>query len=132
MFPPPTALGLTLCEKVIIEEGTKNITLVNTFTKRVFKEFPSPPEPFFLVAALTGGMGDATIRWVANRLDTFEEITSQDRRANFPDRLLEAHLIFRINECSFPAPGRYQFTLLIDGDWIAHRQLNVRLAEEQP
>ena len=30
MIPPPVVLGLTICEKVIVEENTKNVTLVST------------------------------------------------------------------------------------------------------
>jgi hypothetical protein len=31
MIPPPIALGLTLCEQVIIEGGTRRATLVGCF-----------------------------------------------------------------------------------------------------
>jgi hypothetical protein len=29
MSPPPTVLGVTLCERVIVEEGTRSVTLVS-------------------------------------------------------------------------------------------------------
>jgi len=35
MTPPPTAIGLILCEKVIIEEGSRRLTFVNSFTKLI-------------------------------------------------------------------------------------------------
>jgi hypothetical protein len=62
MNPPPLLLGLTLCEKVIVEESTKNVTLVSTF---------------------------------------------------------------RVNRCTFPLSGVYQLTLFLDGEWLAHRRLEV-------
>ena len=43
MIPPPIALGLTLCEKVIIEEGTRAATFVNTFSTLIEERFPTPP-----------------------------------------------------------------------------------------
>lgn len=39
MTPLPITLGLSICEKVIIEEGTKNATLVSTFTKLNVEDF---------------------------------------------------------------------------------------------
>ncbi len=55
MNPPPIALGLTLCEKVIIEERTRNATNVSTFTRLLVDGFPSSPERFAFAAVLTGG-----------------------------------------------------------------------------
>ena len=125
MTPQPVALGLNLCEKVIVEKGTNNVTLVSNFTKLIVEEFPSPPQRFAVYAALTDGLGDATINLVVTHLDTDEVINTYRASVHFPDRLFEVRVLFRLSECSFPAPGRYQFSLLIDGEWIAHRQLEV-------
>jgi hypothetical protein len=125
MVPPPIALGLTLCEKVIVEEGTKNVTLVSTFTKLRVDQFPTGPQRFVVFAVLTDGLGDGTIELVITRLETDEAIYTYRNRLRFPDRLTEVRVLMRVNECSFPAPGRYQFTLLIDGDWLAQCHLQV-------
>jgi hypothetical protein len=127
----PTTLGLTLCEKHIVEVGTQNINLINTFTKRSVRTFPSPPETFYVVAALTDGLGDATITWVAHRPDDLEEIGSQSTRVKFVDRLSEVRVLFPVRDFPFPIPGRYQFTLLAENQWLAHRHLQVRLRESQ-
>jgi hypothetical protein len=63
MNPLPTVLGLTLCEKAIVEEGTKNLTLVSTFTKLVVDGFPSLPQLFVLYAALTEGSAMVQLIW---------------------------------------------------------------------
>lgn len=34
MIQRPVVVGLVLCEQVIIEEGTRNVTLINCFNKR--------------------------------------------------------------------------------------------------
>jgi hypothetical protein len=129
MNPPVTALGLTLCEKVIVEERTRNTTIVSTFTKLLADEFPSPPEKFALAAVLTGGQGEATLDLVINRLDTDEETYSLRRQLVFPDRLAEVRVVFHIRDCSFPAPGQYDAVLLVDGDWVARRRFSVRQRE---
>ena len=43
MSQRPVVVGLLLCESLIVEEGTHNVTLVNCFSKRKAKRFPSEP-----------------------------------------------------------------------------------------
>lgn len=125
MIPKPIALGLFLCEKVIFEEGTKNVTLVSLFTSLNVDRFPFQPQKFALFAALTDGLGDGIIEVVVTRLETDERIYMRQYPVHFPDRRVEVRTVFRINECPFPAAGRYQFTLLLDGEWLAQRDLQV-------
>jgi hypothetical protein len=61
MIPRPIALGLTICEKAIVEERTRNLTLVSCFTKLIVEDFPSLPQRFALFAVLTDGLGNGTI-----------------------------------------------------------------------
>jgi hypothetical protein len=131
MVPRPVALGLTLCESVIIEEGTKNVSLINCFTGLKVAGFPSTPRPFCVLAALMDGKGDGTIDVMLTRLDSDDVVYELRRRAHFPDRLTEVRVLFRINECSFPAPGWYDVTLLVDGEWVAQRRVRVYSEEDQ-
>jgi hypothetical protein len=126
MIPPPIVLGLTICEKAIVEEGTRNVTIVSTFTRLVVDEFPSPPQRFSVYSVLTEGLGDGTILLTVTNLETDEEVDRIERSFRFPDRLAEIRLLFRIRECSFPVEGTYQITLYIDGEWLAQRRLQVR------
>jgi hypothetical protein len=132
MNPAPTAIGLTLCEKVIIEEGTRNLTFVSTFTELLADEIPFWPERFALAVVLTGGQGDGVVELAITQLETDEEIYSLRRSLHFPDRLVEVQVVFRIRDCSFPAPGYYEAVLLVDGDWVARRKFSVVQQEEQP
>ncbi len=60
MTPTPVAIGLTLCERVIVEEGTRNLTLVSTFISLQGEEFPftcrgrSASSPGSQAAGVTG------------------------------------------------------------------------------
>ena len=74
MNPLPIVLGLTIREKIIMEEGTKNLTLVSTFTKMHVAEFPSLPQRFAVYSVLTEGRGDARIDLVPTSLASSEEI----------------------------------------------------------
>jgi hypothetical protein len=109
----------------IVEEGTKNVTLVSTFTRIVVEEFPSLPQRFALYTVLTEGLGDGTMDLVIRNLDTNEEIFTAQMPVRFPDRVAEVRVLFRINRCSFPAPGEYLCALLLDDEWLAQRRLQV-------
>jgi hypothetical protein len=123
-------LGLTLCDLIIVEEETEKVSLIGTFTKLEVEEFPSAPKPFCVFAALTNGSGDATIDLVVTRLDTDEDLYEEGVGVHFPGKLTEVQLLFRIQDWTFPAPGWYQFVLLVDGEWVAQRRLEVSVAEE--
>ena len=104
MNPPPVAVSLTLCEKFIVEERTRNVTLVSSFTKLIADDFPSRPERFAVAGVLTGGQGGATVDLVITRLETEDETYAIQRRIDFPGRLAEVQIVFHIRDCSFPAP----------------------------
>jgi hypothetical protein len=132
MVPVPLALGLTLCDYVLVEEGTKKVTLVGSFTGVRAGSFPHIPLPFCVYAPLTGGLGEGTLELTVTNLDADEEIYSLVRSIHFPDRFIEVRALFRLHECEFPAAGSYLFTLLVDDEWIAHRRIRVYPMEATP
>ena len=130
MVPQPVVLGLNLCDYVILEAETNKISLIGIFPKLRANRFPFLPSPFCVHAALTDGLGDATIDLIATRLDSGENIYARRRRVRFSSKLRELHVVFKVNNCSFPSPGTYLFTLLVDGEWVAQRRLRI-YSEEQ-
>ncbi len=129
---PPIVLGIELCEKAIEEEQTKNVTLINTFLSIWVEDFPSAPEPFVVSVVMTAGVGSVTMDLIIVRLETDEEVYVDRFAVEFPYRLAEIRLLIPIVECSFPAPGKYQFTLETNGEWIAKRDLQVLTEEIEP
>jgi len=125
MVPRPVALGLTLCHYFLVEEGTRKVSLVGVFSKLTSDQFPYVPPTFFVHAALTDGLGNATIDLVFTRLDTDEEVGVRRRQVRFANRLGELHVVFQVANLAFPVPGAYLFTLLVDGEWVAQRRLRV-------
>lgn len=125
MVPRPVALGLFLCDQAIVEEATRKTSLVGMFNHLTAKQFPFLPPPFTVFAALTDGQGTGRIALVVSRLETGEGIHAFRTTANFPDRLAISRMRFRIRECRFPQPGMYEFTLLIDDEWVAHNRLQI-------
>ncbi len=131
MIPCPVTLGLTLCDYVIIEERTKKASLIGSFTGLAASQFPVTAQPFSVFAVLTDGHGDGIMDLVLTRLDTGEEVLAFQSRLHFPELLAEVRFLIRLRQCSFPAPGTYQFTLLVDGEWVGQRRFRVYQREEE-
>ena len=87
MVPTPLSIGLTFCHSIIIEEGTRNLTLVGTFFGFRAVEFPFTPAPFQVIASLVGGHGEGELELAVTQLETDEELFAIHRRLSFPDRL---------------------------------------------
>jgi hypothetical protein len=126
----PTVLSLTICEKVIVEAGTQNITLVSCFRGLRVDGFPSPPQRFCLFAVLTNGHGEVIIDWHLERLDALTTVKTYQTTVRFTDRLQEIPVSVRLTKLSFPAAGWYQFTMFLNGEPAARRLLHVYGAEE--
>jgi hypothetical protein len=131
MVPHPVAVGMMFCDSLIVEEGTRKVSFIGSFNRLNFDGFPSPQQPFYVLATLTEGHGRGRIDAIVSRLDTDEEIYTHRGQITFSNPLQEVTAAIRLQHCSFPEPGMYQVTLLIDGEWVAHRRLRIRLTQEQ-
>src|SRR5947209_4111556 len=120
----PVAVGLHLCEQVIVESGTHNVTLVNCFTFRRVRELPAAI-PLVVVAFLADGLGEMSGELVISRLDDLEEIYRIAGKVRFATPLRVVRFVVRLRDCWFPGEGTYQVSLLIDGEPIAQRRLIV-------
>ena len=130
MIQLPVAIGLTVCEQVIVEEKTRNITLVNCLARLRVREIPSEPHRLVFYARLTDGIGDGKICLEILRPDNLDEFLSQEISAKFADPLQEFRAVFR-GSLSFPVEGRYQVNLLANGVSIVRRTLHVSVKEEK-
>jgi hypothetical protein len=115
MSQRPVAIGLLLCEQLIVEKGTKNVTPVNCFTQRTAPAFPWTSPSFAVVVWLTNGQGEVALEVVVEDADTLEELPV---------------VLVRLNSLVFPKPGTFRVTLLADGEIIAQRKLFVVLKED--
>jgi hypothetical protein len=125
MLQRPTALGLILCQEVIIEENTRRATLVNTMSWLRCPTFPSPPQRLVAYALLTDGLGDAELALTVSRLDTLEEVDEQRWQWRFTDPLRHYRITARYSNLSFPVPGRYAFDLSADSELVTQTVLRV-------
>ncbi len=96
MSQRPVVVGLFLCENVIVEEGTHNITLVNCFSIRAAERFPSEPLSFLLFATMTDGLGEMTFDVMIERLADLQEVYRRSSVVRLVDRLQEVRFKLQI------------------------------------
>ena len=130
MIPTPSAIGLTICDQILIEEGTRRISLIGVSGAIRLSDFPAVAPPFGVFSVLTGGRGDGTLALTITQVETDEEIYRWQHAIRFADRLANVHVVFRIRGCRFPAPGLYLVTLLVDSEWVAQRRIRI-IAEDE-
>ena len=121
----PIAIGMVLCEQLIVEEGTRNITPVNCFNVREVDNLPDRAT-FFALAWLANGLGEMPAELLVERLDNLEETFRVNRNLVFPDRLVDMRFVARIRACHLPVAGLYQVSLNMDGEQIATRKFRIR------
>src|SRR5437870_11102848 len=125
MTKRPVAIGLALCEQAIVEENARNITLVNCCTRLNVRAFPAASQRLAVFVTLIDGLGRGSFDLVVEHLDSLDEIHTQRREVEFKDSLQEVRLLFRLNECSIPRPGRYQVSLFADRELVTQRVFSV-------
>ena len=123
MSRTPATLGLLLCEQIIVEEHTRNLTLVNCFTRRTGRSFPTEPIPFIVFALLTNGQGSTPLEVAVYGMDDFEEIYRRGTTVTFNSPVQIVRCVLRVGDCPFPSPGPYQVVLLSGEDILAQRLL---------
>jgi hypothetical protein len=126
----PNALGLTLCDQVVIEQGTQKPYLLGVFTGMGVGTFPTIPR-FDVFAALTDGLGRVTICLSVTHMPTDRVIYAQKQELVFPDALRVMHVRFRVRALTLTEEGDHLFALLIDEEEIAARRVRVYLAETE-
>src|SRR5262245_49033881 len=115
----PRPLRLTVCDYVIVEEGTRKVSLLGSIARFRGIRFPAVVPSFSLCAVLTDGMGSGTAEVLLTRMDTHASVYIYRESVYLPNRLAQVSFHARFNQFSFPAPGKYQFTLLVDGESVA-------------
>lgn len=123
----PVARGLLLCELVIVEERTRNISLVNVFTTRVVEAVPTGPQAFTVFALLTNGQGRIPLELRINRLRDDAVVFNQSQPLTFPDPITEVRFVFRSAQFHFPETGLYEVTLASGAEPIAQTRLDIRV-----
>jgi hypothetical protein len=82
----PVAIGLMLCDQVIVDKDTSKPSPLGIFTGLAVDDFDEP-QRFSAFAALTNGRGQGQLELVVFRLDNGDQIYRQSYSISFPDPL---------------------------------------------
>jgi hypothetical protein len=127
----PVVRGVLLCEKTIVEERTRNISLIGCFTRRLVPEFPSPPDPFVVYAVFANGRGTIPVEVKVFDLGDGELIYEYATSVTFADPMIDLRFTFRAASVIFPRSGVYEVALHSAGEPLASTVVHVALAGEQ-
>ncbi len=125
MARQPIVLGLTLCDYVIVEERTRKVSLIGTFTGLGVQAFPATIPPFSVFALLTDSVGEVMMKLIITHMESNEVVYTHRGVLPFVDVVAEVFYHLRLRQRVFSAPGSYLFSLLADAELIAQRRLRV-------
>ena len=121
----PIAIGILLCDRVIVDESTHNVTPIDCFNVRLLGSIPGETT-FVALAWLANGEGELSAEVLIRSLDNLEEIYREKKTLVFKNRLHDTRFLARIRGCTFPVAGYYEVVLSIGGELIAHRKFRVQ------
>src|SRR5262245_33284075 len=116
----PSALGLFLCDQVLVDRDSGKRTLVGLFDTLACPLFPFVCHRLIVYAALTDGQGRMAFDLVLSDIETEEQLSVRSIEAELPGPLTVAHFLVRYESLVFPAPGQYRFELFADQGPICH------------
>lgn len=122
----PSIQAFLVCDQVIEDTVTKKKSLVGLFTHLQALSFPFQHQQMGLYFCLTDAEGSYEFAIDLVYLNNEQLVC----RATLPniviaDRLQSSDFGINIPSLIFPAPGRYEFRLRMDGHLIAQKDFNV-------
>jgi hypothetical protein len=112
----PVARGLILCDAVRADPATGKLTLESCFNQLVARSFPASNRAFRVVAFLSDGFGDLTMRIQISHLEGDRTIYRREHQLRFPDRVVEVRYTYQVVGCVFPDAGTYEVELFADDE----------------
>ncbi len=129
MTPKPIAIGLLLCDRVIVDKDTSSPSAIGIFTGLAVEGFPSDAQRFSVLSVLTDAQGEGRCKLTVYRLSEHwlrqEEIYATGHTIGFPDRFAVVNFHLRVRTIRFPVAASYEFVLFVDADEVAHRRVRV-------
>ncbi len=111
MFELPVVRGVFLCENVIVEERSRNVSLINCFTRKLVDEFPSSPQRLVVYATFAKGLGTIPIELEVLDLDDGEVVYSRSVDITFTDPVQEMRFVYRVHDLILSQSGSHEVTL---------------------
>jgi hypothetical protein len=125
-FVKPSVQAFLVCDHVIEDSLTKKKSLIGLFTHLQSVSFPFQHQQMGLYFCLTDAEGPYQFEIDLVYLND-EQLLCRATLPNIdiPDRLQISDFGINVPAIVFPAPGRYEFRLLMNGKLLAQKDFNV-------
>ena len=123
----PIGVALVVCERVIIEDQTKNKTLVSIFNNISVRGFPCRHDRLCVYVALTNGQGSSKISLVLKVIEDGSKVFSADGQVDFQDVHQTVEVIFNIRDFMFYKAGAYAFEVYAGDEYVFENRFTVNL-----
>lgn len=129
-IPPPVLLSIIICDQVIIDSITRNVSIIAAFETISAQKYPARHPRLALFCQLTNGRGKTkiTLRLVDVQQEDeimFEQTVEQE----FKDVRQIANFAFNIGGIVFPHPGEYRFQIYAGTELLGERRIICREIE---
>ncbi len=114
----PVIVGLHLCERVLMDAATKQISLIQLIQNVNAPKFPTRAARWFLYGEFTGCHGAASLTFrVVDALEEREPVCQLSLQLQQDDPLAVGHIICHLPPLVFPDEGEYRIQA-IPGDGV--------------
>ncbi len=130
--PGPSCKAMLLCERVVLDAGTRQVSLIGLINKQVLTALPGRTLPMKVFLHLVDGIGE--YQMFVHVLDLAEDrvIAKAKRRPiNFPDRPYAIQYYFGLPPLPIKHAGRYDVIVLGNGSEIERQQIRIEYVEVQ-
>ena len=122
----PKANSIMICDNVLTEEGTNKKSLIGIFEHILSSQFPCVHGALSLYVKLTDAAGEYTFHL---ELYDLEQNKKLGEGTTTPISIKDRHdfheVIFKLMGLVFEHPGKYEFRLFANGEYIDAKTFNV-------
>lgn len=132
-LPPPVAISLVVCQKIIVDQFTQQASLIGAFLQMEAPGFPITIPEMWVYFEFTNARGNValTIKLVDAGL-TRPPIFEAHGSVGATDPLMIAHCIMSLENVTLPQRGDYRFQVWSGSSLLIERRLNVTPARQRP
>jgi len=124
----PTAVAMVICDMVVRDEQTKNVSLIGLFNAVTGPKVPLRHDRMYVFVSLTNCHGDYECRLQCKSPDE-EVIFEATGKISLNDPLAVADLNLELRGLVFKVPGNYIFEFYCAGELLTMRRFSVIIKE---
>ena len=128
--PTPVPIAFLLCERVIIEEGTRKKTIIGVWNNINAPTLPFTQRPVCLYARLIDGEGRYALKMVLIQVETQEKMLTIEGEITAESRHNPIDFASPIFGLTIPAAGEYEFSLWMNDRYIHRVRFYVKDASQ--